>query len=518
MNLDNEFYNNKIRCEDISMVALTGMVDRSYFDGSRLEAIARFKENMSNFVFEGDEFNTTVLIRDEDWDLPRSILENVREIILEDEAYLLFWALHTNYDEKKDHYVVYYPVTQSGSRDSAEEYIVDKVAFNLFFFCNMYNLAADNSTYFRMKMMRANVPYIASPPPSVCSIKSDGQMKILTDVVEMVQDISFEDGDKVLVLGSSSEEGVCSGMSYRIISYMTDKKISVDLYDPEDIEMNYDIGTVSYKHHKEKYIYDGTESQYKLLFDDIWVKGEYRSWDQSNHFAKVPFFSIKWFPEMDPSRQPPHAILKSQRYYTKGAEQRLVSNKPNVIFKREDKLGSCSKCNWFKYVLNESYSIEFYDFIMKMHNVHCITKEIRHWFGPDEENVKLIWYGVSDMELSKEWRSTAWDKIVGYPVIFVNDQTVKGQKFVFSDRKNVRSLIYNSSLVFVKEYDGKCYTNKQDIKDLIYSHYSESSDINLVVARYQMSTGNRVRNDAKINGGRMRDRVAEGRAVKKKVK
>jgi len=488
MNLNNDWINEQLDVSHLKNKPHVGMVDESYFDGSRLEAIAKFKIDMDRFMLTGFKEATKQIIDKQDWVYPEDIINKIREICPDCETCLLFWTLRTNYVEKTTHYELYYPVTHEGCRDAADMYIIDKQLFNLFFFCKMYTKQADMSTFYRMKMLRTNISTIASPPPPVVSIKNDGQMKILTDVIETVQDVEFDDGDKVLVLGSSSEDGVCAGMSYKVLSLMTDKEIEVDLYDPEETDMEYKIGTVKYKHHKEKYEYDGTEGQYKVLLDDIWIDGvKKRIWDPYNYYTKAKHYSIKWFPHYKRDCRLDGSKIKDQRYYTKGGEQRAVSHLPQVLYRREDKLGKCSKCNWFKYILFKDYDIEFYDYIMRMHNIHCVTKELRQWFGPEEDNGTSKWYEISDMELPKDWKSTSWDKIVGYPVQFVNEQTVRGAKFVFSNRRNVRSLIYGNSIVFVKEFDGRCYTNKEDINDLLYVNYDVTMDINLLVSRFQSS-------------------------------
>jgi len=351
----------------------------------------------------------------------------------------------------------------------------------------MYSLEGNMDQYYRMKSLRTVLPFISAPPPSVCRIRGDGQMKILTDVIETLQDINFEDGDKILVLGSASEEGVCAGMSYKILSYMTDKEVEVDLYDPQDVDMTYKIGTVTYNHYRKPYYFSdkGNDKDYKLLFDDVWIQGEVRSWDQGNYYSQFPFYSIKWFPFSPDRCRVENSIIKKQRYFTPGGESRLVTHVPQILYRREDKLGKCLKCTWLKYILWKDYPIEFYDYIMKMHNYNCVTKEMRSWFGPEDDTGTNKWYEISDMVLTGEWFTTPWDPILGHGILFINDQTVKGRKFVFSDRRNVRALLYNNSIVFVKEYNGRCFTNRSDISDFIYSNYDESLDINLLIRRSQ---------------------------------
>jgi len=379
MNLNNDFLNKQLNIDNLVKAKPIGMVDTSYIDGSRNKACDEFLKKLETFMVTGGPQYKNIINTD-DILFSNSVLLNVRNVCPEKEAILLFWCDRTNYDDKGDYFQIFYPVTDTGSRDAATSYMVAKSDYNVFFFNEMYTENYNNLAYSRMTYMKIMMPYVSPPPPPVVSIKNDGQMKILTDVIEMVQDINFEDGDKILVLGSASEGGVCSGRSYNIISHMVDKKIEVELYDPCDVTMEYQIGTVFYRHFKKKYVYDGSESRYKLLFDDVWDKGKHRIWDRRNNYAKAQFYSIKWFPFYDESLRVKKSRIKMQRYFTKGCEQRLVSHMPEIRYRSEDRLGSCRKCHWLKFVLHNEYGIEFYDYVLKMHLLHCVTKEKRTFF------------------------------------------------------------------------------------------------------------------------------------------
>jgi hypothetical protein len=450
-----------------------GMVDTSYMDGTRLDICIAFLEDLKKF-----NINTIVqekiIIREEDFTLNPFILKTVRENFPELEVCLLFWTKFSIYKETNDKYEISYPVIDDID-DNTDKYEVSKETFNLFLFCDMFTMNPKKEVYMRMKIARISVPYIVSPPPSIVSIVNDGQMKILTDFIETVQDIGFVDGDKILIVGSSAEGGYCAGKSYNVLSYMTKQKIDMYLYDPEDIETEYTIGSVTYHHYRKKYNYDGSESQFKVIFDDAWTGDLERVWDENNCYALAKYYSIKWFPFYDNKYRLKKSFIKNQVYYTKGSEQRCVSHEVKVAFKRCDYIGSCPKCVWFKYILHKDYGIEFYDYIMKMHDVNCVTKERRTFDKSVILDVDYQWYEVEVIDkLFNNWFTVSWDPVKGLPVMYPSDTNIKGRNIAFTNKNFVRPDIYQLSNVCVIESDGKHFVNRENIENFIYKKNVET--------------------------------------------
>jgi len=444
-------------------------LDKSYFDGSRSAICHDFLESMKHVVMQDYPYDRRIIKRI-DFTLNLSILDSLLAICPEDEKMLLFWTRYTSYTETADAYEVRYPVVPGLDNDGSQVYMVDKIAFNLFIFCRMYTPFAEESQYVRSKLFNVQVPFIVSAPPSKESIKGDGQMKILTDFIEIAQPIYFEDGDKVLIAGSSSEGGVCAGKSYNILSFMTQSKVDVYLYDPYEIEVTYTVGTVTYHHIRGKYEYDGTESKYRLLIDDIWIPMADRQWDPNNYYALAQDFSIKWFPfyNDDKKHKQRKGYIKYQHYFTKGGEQRYTSIMPKINFKRNDFLGPCAKCTLLKYIIYRDFNIGFFDYILRMHLIHCVTKEKRSFVGEKFETSCQKWYQVEPFDLMLGgWITTPWDIVSGVQVVYPSEYMVKGLRMVFNDKRMVRPDLYLYSTILVVQ-NGDYYVNKPDDKSFAY--------------------------------------------------
>eukprot|EP00916_Digyalum_oweni_P019746 GHVL01032949.1.p1 GENE.GHVL01032949.1~~GHVL01032949.1.p1 ORF type:complete len:561 (+),score=70.53 GHVL01032949.1:58-1683(+) len=399
--------------------------------------------------------------------VPLSVYNNLIELYPDDEPLMLFWCSRSRYTEDDDNYYIRYPFNRNDKLEDVPSYVVTKRSFNLFLLCKMFTLERDNSMYVKSKLARLLIPFISNPPPSIESIEKDGQMKILTDFVEIAQDIEFDDGDEVLVVGSSSEGGVCAGRSYNVLSYMTDKRVKVHLYDEYDVDCVYDIGSVTYQHYAMNYKYDINVKKFKLLIDDAWIdKKEYRPWDKFSYFRLVKNFSIKWFTHYAmPSGR---FMKKKQRYRTKKHEMRLSTSVPMISFKRCDQLGTCPKCTWFKYLLKREYSVEFYDFILSMHDKHCVTKELRSVQGIVGTST-MKWHKVTPSDLLFEgFVTVAYDAVKGLPLFYPNVERSRGRKIAFTQKENVRPDLYEMCIVVVCQLNGVYLINKEQIDGFEY--------------------------------------------------
>lgn len=396
------------------------------------------------------------------------VLSEVRANFPDDEPILMFWCRRSEYTETQDEYHIKYPVLEDDDDGHyVKTYTVDKCRYANFMLARMYTKEAKSALYARLISFNVRTPVTVPPPPSRERIRDEGQSKILTDVIQTVQHIAFEDGDKILVVGSCAEGGNCAGMSYQVISHMTHKKIDIDLYDVNDVESQYQLGTVTYNHHDVNYTYsEGDEKKYKLVLDDAWTEQYERVWDPDGKFYQFPFFSIKNFPY--------YTAVTNRKYYqayhTGNHEDRIVSIPPTFHYFENNIIGHCKICVELKYILHHEYESSFYDFFMGMHKINCITKNKRLPFMQPYELGDREWFIVDNLKeflTKRKAKSMVWDPILGYSRMYPDKNKIKGQVIVFSSTDNVRPDLYDSGIVAVIEGS---IINTKDLPGLIYKH------------------------------------------------
>jgi hypothetical protein len=201
---------------------------------------------------------------------------------------------------------------------------------------------------------------------------TDGQAKIMLDFIlgmdQMASMRRYGRKDvRVLVVGSTAESGI-AGLTYRVMSAMGFTG-EIDLYDPFEIEAQYLLEGVQYRHHREYYTYQ-TLDKYDIVFDDSYdMKSPEAPTKHRPIFAhRVKFYSLKHIPGL--SLQ--DGCLYKQVYETDAKEARSVSH-PRVYinaYKRYD-IGRCRACLELELMLHEDLSEQARLLWHAAHKVPC---------------------------------------------------------------------------------------------------------------------------------------------------
>jgi len=305
----------------------------------------------------------------------------------------------------------------------------------------------------------------------------DGQLKIVLEAILSIDDMIQKEGNenkRILVVGSSSEDGVASGIAYEALPIML-KSSEVDLYDKNNNEGEVVVNSVRMKYYdKNKYITEKDSSYYDLLLDDAWESPMYRSWDRSNFSFRFPHFSVKWF-EDDPCL--PKSPVGVQKYYqvfkTGAAEIRLTSRmSKDYSYRNIPLLGNCPGCRELKFRLRGSYDDSLYKWFMKCHYVNCIDHSIKRIaIKPILETKKdnfQTWYRISkdksDFSFHKVMYYNNFDE--RYKIIPVN-QIFEKERLIFSDFSYVTIEYYRKCYIVVL-IGREAYINVKDLMGYVY--------------------------------------------------
>jgi len=353
--------------------------------------------------------------------------------------------------------------------ETTVKYKISGLFCRLFFFFRLYSMDADYDTFRRSYQLKVGVE--TEVFPSREDFK-DPQLKILTDVILAIDDMISEEGanqKSVLVVGSSSEDGVSSGLAYGVIPHMLDN-YKVDLWDPYNNEgkITHENGQLNF--HKGCYtLREDDKNRYDIYLDDAWEPKIARSWDPNDLFTTFKYYSVKWFKEMKkPIEFGKNFYEYFQAFKTDQNEYRLVSRRIDRInYEYAPFLGSCPGCRELKFMLKNRYPDSFYKYYMECHKVNCIDKTIKRvpLIGKDEKHKEQVWYECSGS--LKGFSYLYYDKFTGGTLIPIN-QVFKGDKICFTDFGMVLQSYYDECLVVVVDGYGDYYINEFDNKSFTY--------------------------------------------------
>lgn len=202
--------------------------------------------------------------------------------------------------------------------------------------------------------------------------QDEGQLKIATDLILMVDSIDWKPYDKILVIGSSSEDGKNS-VSYDILKTMVTVPIQVDMYDPYEVNMTYEEDAVTFNRIKGKFQYQEEKiKEYKLVMDDAYnfdrIGSNRKSLDKDDVVRKSINYSIKILPGDDIK-----GTIYTQKFKTKSNEKREVTRSLAVSFREELRLCGCNACLELKWSLKRVYNDEFYEMYLDIHRKKAIS-------------------------------------------------------------------------------------------------------------------------------------------------
>jgi hypothetical protein len=357
------------------------MLDPSYFDGSReleLESLLRqFDEPLC--LSNGTAFIAPI-VQIDDLLIQRKVFFDVTGYNKSLESYFLFFCKNTiiTNRKKRRHVIVHYPVIDGNLVASTKEFFFNYDDLYAFISSDMYNDEYDVPKYELLMRTGGTVslPEFLGARASV----EDGQLKILLEVILAVDSADLVEGDKILVVGSSSPDGVQSGLAYQIIASMAPGVI-VDMFDPHEVGGSYILEEEKKKtyfncYREYKTIGQDDTKEYKLYLDDAWSgkKGYYRKqWDPYDLYINFPHFSIKWFDDWGDAKR---GSVHYQVSKTPQLERRRVSRDIDFFrYTPNDLLGTCPVCVEFKYRVKKKYPKRVYDIFMKVHIRHCVTKQ-----------------------------------------------------------------------------------------------------------------------------------------------
>jgi len=428
------------------------------------------------------------LFEDDDLLIPKEILDC--GIDLDRNLQICYLTLcrysRVRHHQHGDIFEIFYPLVDGEVTELTVTYSLPGYHLRAFYFTGMYSLRSDPELYLTLLRDRINVQF------EILHSREDfedGQLKILLDVILATDDMIQKEGNKdknVLVVGSSSENGVSSGFAYQALPLMLESS-KVDLYDPNNNKGSVVSGTVSMNFFKKrKKLVEEDLKKYDLLLDDAWEEKMSRSWDQDNCFSRFKNYSVKWFhnyPEM------PNIPYVSNRYYqvfkTPACELRVVSRQTSHLsYSPIPLLGNCPGCRELKYRLRGKYSDSLYRFFMASHKVNCIDKSIFRTAltrVPDKSRKKeYTWYQITDYSDFRKFRCMYYDKWSTYYDVIPVNQVFDGDSLVFSDFQYVTQEFYDKCFVVVF-FKGKIFANVSDMKSFRYT----GSQISIPIQGFQ---------------------------------
>lgn len=262
------------------------------------------------------------------------------------------------------------------------EMILNEEVFRRYLYHNLQNDDGDDHPRV-YKLMRNESVLDVDIYPSRESA-DDGQLKIAVDVVLAVEDALYgeEEELRILALGTAAPLGHKGGTAYDLIPEMAkkfNKKIILDMFDPNEIPSYYEDELVKVSKFREPYqITQRDLSYYHLLLDDVYVGMDSsqvfynREWDPDELYQRFKYFSIKAFESSLIPRNRYHQVAK-----TNSKESRSCSRRTRIRFQNGHRtLGGCGFCRELRYTLREEYSPLFYKKFLKMHKYACVPAQV----------------------------------------------------------------------------------------------------------------------------------------------
>jgi len=260
--------------------------------------------------------------------------------------------------------------------------ILSEEKYRRYLYHGIHLMKGEDHKEIYMKMNRDTVYDIGLYPPR--ETVDDGQLKIAVDVVLAFEEALAgpEETLRVLALGTSAPEGHRGGTAYELVPIMAadwKKDVIMDMYDPNEIEGEYNTDRVHISKFREAYqLTERDLENYDLLLDDVYTGYDSsvvfydREWDPGAVYQRFKYFSIKGFEGSVIPRYKYRQVAK-----TNSLEFRSCSRRTKVRYSGEHRLlGSCAFCRELKYVLKFKYSRQFYRHFMKLHKYPCVPREV----------------------------------------------------------------------------------------------------------------------------------------------
>jgi len=394
------------------------MLSDSHFDNSRVELLSQILRGYTPPVAKSVRFEEDLKIDISVYNKVVSYRSSLRDVFL-----IFCNRIRVIENSPMRTLTVCYPtVDEDDDEIVTEEYSISYLYVNAFMYARLYehgDLEKQMRDFDNYIMLNPNDPLLL--PPITLSIKDEGQLKILTDVILAVEDADLKSGDKVLVVGSAPNVGTVFHRSYDILAYMA-PGVEVHLYDPEEVDgyksIVHDGKKTEFFHYRKKYtLLDEDREKYALYLDDAYipyhVAKKTRPWDALNYYCSFKNYSVKWFPSYPSYRGNKY----DQVFYTQGREFRVVS-RPVGEYKGawDPRLGNCSACKEIKMKLRKTYPPEFYKFFLSFHARNCVTGKMnkrrkaveyrfayRIWYASSETKKSLA--NIACRELNETWLS-----------------------------------------------------------------------------------------------------------------
>jgi len=294
--------------------------------------------------------------------------------------------------------------------------------------------------------------------PSMPDQGNDGQFKIATDFVLTVAD-AIREGDnkewKILVIGSSSPDGVASGKAYDILPALV-KRARVTLVDPYEIPLNYKIGGVIYMGEQRMYNYSelGDDvKKYDIILNDAWVQSQYYSvdWDKDGVIMQVKNYSIKNFD----FEEKVYGNCYRQRFVTKGERRAVSRNIRRIGYWDSKELGRCPGCSELRYRCPIRLSDEVCRIFMRMHARDCRDKRKEEVVVKEIEWVEIERIKREDYD---KYSTFDFDRIDGCQLIPRNFRAMFDCKVMLST-KIAPNFVFTEAKQVVVQMKNRTYTN-----------------------------------------------------------
>jgi len=422
------------------------MLSSDYFDGSRE---LKLKEIVDNY----NKFRLPIVSSDNKLDLMRSkLLINVSVFDMistrypEYLKYLLPWTRDSRCIERKLVYRYQFPLVNFAATEFTDTYELDLRILSLFWYARMYTTNPDFRTFDSLVDI-GGAGFMLEVPPSRETIR-DGQLKIVMDAVFAVDALSRKDGLRILVIGSSSP-GV-SGLAYNLIGHMITNS-EIFLYDPVNVKTVFSFNTNVYHYIDEPYGYDEDCSIYDLVLDDSWVEHSTRA--ERDPFGRVyscSNYSIKCFPSED---LPVDVNRYYQAFKTDSHEFRAVSRSIVYDFKSIP-VGHCSACTELRYLLKDSYCMDFYLQFVSYHKVNCMTGEYRDDIDPHAFDYGFVKVNNVTEDFIDQCFKLPWDSGISGSVIPMNQHMISGAVIKISSERFLTNFVFRHALAILKIENG----------------------------------------------------------------
>jgi len=414
------------------------MVPECYFDGTRDKANDDFVRSLDNIEIN-EKGEIISLIDKEDIELDNKFLEDYDKLGYDFKNLLPY--CNNSIASDKGSYVEYkYPAREDHFlTEEAPVFKVSKIEASQVASCLIEQ--PDFELYSKVKS--AGIYFEDELFPHAPFKGVDGQLKLCTDAILLMSTLEDNDKDdvKILVIGSASAESE-SGKAYKFIPYFINSGV-VDLYDEyndstvinEKSKLTGELITFNY--YKKNFNYNRLRKHdYKVIFDDSWVKDMDRSKRDSNLLVyTAKYFSIKYFPW---EYKPDKGYIYYQRFKTASNECRIVSYRPVYRARAKYKMGNCPGCRELSLRLPQmtpglitSY-LEAHSKSKSKYNCRSLLKKKK--LRTELEIAMEGYYKVKKVNLDLTGYVTLpfdRDKL-DVKVVDVNEDSLPRQKFVFS--------------------------------------------------------------------------------------